>query len=95
MDEYRERDESFVTADESHDEFVLSATVPKSLIDYDLSPAVICLDCQMDVAVTTKEVSLVRFSNGFGVNSNKCYSSCSANARSLLLKLLGKARTCG
>jgi len=47
-----DRDESFVTADGED-----GATIPNE-INYDLSPAVVCLDCSIDVAVTPKEFLL-------------------------------------
>ena len=45
-----DRDESFVTADGEDD-----TAIPNE-ISYDLSPAVVCLDCFIDVAVTAREV---------------------------------------
>jgi hypothetical protein len=53
MEGKEERDESFVTADDDEED---TTAIPHK-IDYDMSPAIVCIDCSMDVAVTPREVS--------------------------------------
>jgi len=43
-------DESFATAEGD------DAATKDRIIDYDMSPAVVCIDCAIDVAVTPREV---------------------------------------
>jgi hypothetical protein len=53
-----EDNESYATAEEDETHVVGSPNISNTIIDYDLSPGVACIDCFIEIAVTPKEFLL-------------------------------------